>query len=225
MNYAESITFVFRQPGWPKKLLILLGLTLVPIVGWLMIGGYILAVTRNVIRGNQPTLPDWTDFGRLLADGLKVFVVVLVWSILPAIVDILTDVLDIPLLGILDTVVQIAASICIIAATGVLATTGNIADGLAISSIIGRVRATPRPYVTAAIASTVIAIAVVVVMIIPAIVLATLLIILLPWGFTFVISAAVAVLVYGCLGIAAAHLTGQAHRLAEGTALPAGPRF
>ena len=225
MNYAESFKFVFRQPAWPKKMLILVGLTLVPIVGWIMIAGYLLAITRNVIRGEQQLLPEWTDFGRMFADGLKLIVVAIVWSMVPTIFDLLTDVLDLPLLGLVDLIVQLIFSVLIISASGALASSGNLADGFAVPAIIARVRATPRPYVTAAIASTIIAVVAVVVIIIPAVIIGFVLSLILPIGLGIVITIAAGLLLYGLIDVSAAHLTGQAHRAASGSSLPPAPRF
>jgi hypothetical protein len=40
-----------------------------------------IAVGRNVIRGNPQPLPDWADFGQFLVDGLYAFVISLVYAL------------------------------------------------------------------------------------------------------------------------------------------------
>jgi hypothetical protein len=41
---------------------------------FLPINGYMVSVTRNVINGQTPTTPDWSNFGNLTIDGAKVWV-------------------------------------------------------------------------------------------------------------------------------------------------------
>ncbi len=85
MDYGASFGFVFKDPDWIKKLaiaavivlvgIITLGLAFIPLVGWMV------AITRRVIRGEEPALAEWADFGALLMDGLKVVAVGIVWAI------------------------------------------------------------------------------------------------------------------------------------------------
>lgn len=89
MDIGLSFSFPFEDEKWVQKLLIgavivlvgiiTLGILLLPVVGW----G--LEIMRRLIRDEHPILPEWQDFGRLFIDGLKLFAVVLVWS-LPMIV-------------------------------------------------------------------------------------------------------------------------------------------
>lgn len=85
MDYGASFSFVFKDPDWIKKLaiaavivlvgIITLGLAFIPLAGWMV------AITRRVIRGEEPALAEWADFGALLMDGLKVVAVAIVWAI------------------------------------------------------------------------------------------------------------------------------------------------
>src|SRR5271157_4270584 len=94
MDIAKSFTFMFEDPDWLPKLAI--G-TLVALVGWVLfvalIGiiplivvlGYSLEVTRNVMSNQVSPLPDWSDWGRFLSRGIKLVVVFIVW-LLPLII-------------------------------------------------------------------------------------------------------------------------------------------
>jgi len=81
MNFSEAFKFVFQDPDWFKKIIIpgLVGL-LIPIVGSLVLVGWGLKVTLNLIRHNPTPLPSM-DFGEDLKRGFKAFVVSLVYSL------------------------------------------------------------------------------------------------------------------------------------------------
>lgn len=46
VDIGRAITYVFQDPQWLKKVLIGGLLSLIPIIGWLIIGGYWLRVIR-----------------------------------------------------------------------------------------------------------------------------------------------------------------------------------
>ncbi len=85
MDFGASFSFVTQDEEWIKKIAIgavlvlvspfTLGISLIPLVGW----G--LEISRRVIRGTEPTLPDWSDFGQLFTDGIKLIVGALIWSL------------------------------------------------------------------------------------------------------------------------------------------------
>lgn len=81
MDIGRAITFVFQDSEWVKKVAIGGLLFFIPIIGWLIIGGYWLRVIRQVAQGNDLPLPEWNDFGGDLIRGLKVLVVGIVWSL------------------------------------------------------------------------------------------------------------------------------------------------
>jgi len=96
MDIGKSFTFVFEDENWITKLLLaaailLLGilfswLLLIPLVLALaLLGGYSAEITRQVIGGELSKLPEWDDWGKLIADGLKVVVIGIVYA-LPIIV-------------------------------------------------------------------------------------------------------------------------------------------
>jgi ABC-type spermidine/putrescine transport system permease subunit I len=99
MNIGKAFSFVFDDEQWIAKILIgaailLLGVLfswvlLIPLVVALaLLGGYSVEITRRVIHGNPDGLPEWDDWGKLLADGLKVLVISIVYA-LPIIIIVL----------------------------------------------------------------------------------------------------------------------------------------
>lgn len=86
-DFAKSFSFVFEDPDWVKKILIggLMYLASFLIVGMFFVMGYLAKLVRNVVDGVARPLPDWDDLGGYFADGLKLFVVGLLYM-LPAIV-------------------------------------------------------------------------------------------------------------------------------------------
>jgi hypothetical protein len=81
MDFAKAFSFVFEDPDWVKKVVIGGLVGLIPILGQFLVLGYMVAVGRNVIRGNPQPLPDWGEFGQFLVDGLYAFVISLVYAI------------------------------------------------------------------------------------------------------------------------------------------------
>lgn len=81
MKFGDAFTFVFQDPDWFKKIIIpgLIGL-LLPILGQMVLLGWALKVTLNVIRNNPNPLPSM-DFGADLGRGFKAWVVSLVYGI------------------------------------------------------------------------------------------------------------------------------------------------
>ena len=81
MKFGDAFTYVFQDPDWFKKIIIpgLVGL-LIPIIGQLVLLGWALKATLNVIRNNPNPLPS-LDFGGDLGRGFKAWVVGLVYGI------------------------------------------------------------------------------------------------------------------------------------------------
>lgn len=82
------------DPEWPVKLGLFLLVWVVPVVGWLVVMGWLSYGARRAVAGLSPVLlPPTADLTTLLdyaAQGLKAFVVSLVWS-LPAIAIVLAS--------------------------------------------------------------------------------------------------------------------------------------
>ena len=90
MDIAKSFTFMFEDADWLRKvgigtLVVLAGVILSPIliglVPLVMLLGYSLDVTRNVLNGASRPLPEWEDWGGFLGRGLKLAVVFIVWAL------------------------------------------------------------------------------------------------------------------------------------------------
>src|SRR3989304_589343 len=80
MDIGAAFSFVTQDKDWIKKILIgavlvLTGIGMVPVLGWA------LEITRRVIRGDTDLLPEWTEFGKFIVDGLKLILGALVWSL------------------------------------------------------------------------------------------------------------------------------------------------
>lgn len=91
MDVGKSIRFTFEDKDWFSKVLIgslilLVSIPLTPVlVGFLglaIVTGYSLDVLRNVRAGSARPLPEWRDrWGEWLVEGLKLTLVLLVWSL------------------------------------------------------------------------------------------------------------------------------------------------
>jgi hypothetical protein len=92
MDIGKSFTFVFEDDDWITKLLLaaailLLGvlfswMLLIPLIlAFALLGGYSAKITRQVIGGELDRLPEWDDWGALIADGLKVIVIGIVYAL------------------------------------------------------------------------------------------------------------------------------------------------
>jgi hypothetical protein len=96
MDIGKSFGFVFDDDEWITKLLIAAAILLVgilffwvllipAILAGFLLGGYGVEITRRVIHGRSPVLPEWDNWGELLIDGLKAWIIGLVYA-LPIIV-------------------------------------------------------------------------------------------------------------------------------------------
>jgi hypothetical protein len=66
--------------------LIYLGITLtafiIPVLPGLVMMGYGYQIMRGVIKGDgEPVLPEWTEWGKLLADGWRLFCVTIIYTL------------------------------------------------------------------------------------------------------------------------------------------------
>ena len=80
MDFGKAFTYPFDDPDWLKKILIPALIAIIPIVGQIFLIGWSLDVTRRIIRREPSPLPE-LDFGRQMVDGLKAFVIGLVYAI------------------------------------------------------------------------------------------------------------------------------------------------
>src|ERR1700756_5008409 len=82
-DFLKPLTFVFDDPRWLQKVLIggLFVIASFILIGVFFIFGYLARLARNVIRGDQHPLPEWDDLGEYFSEGVKLFVVGLLYAI------------------------------------------------------------------------------------------------------------------------------------------------
>ena len=174
MDIERSFSFVFRDDGWITKALIAMGILLggialgilvIPaILAALLLIGYGLQITRRVIRGESQVLPGWDDWVTLLADGLLVVIMAVVYA-LPIIG--VSICLGIPLslmsetsaaatvfgsfMGCLDFLWGIALSILLPAAIGKFAAEGELGAAFRFGEILTLVRDNLATYLVLAV--------------------------------------------------------------------------
>ncbi len=80
------VKFPFQDPNWKTKIgigsLIMLAGFFIPIVPIFFLYGYCALIMRNIIVDRkEPFLPEWDDWGKLFLDGLKIFGIVIIYSL------------------------------------------------------------------------------------------------------------------------------------------------
>lgn len=164
MDFSLSFSFPFQDEGWVKKIVLTAVISLIPIIGQLALIGWLVELTRRVIRGDAEPLPDWADFGGILVLGLKMFAIGFVYAIplmfmtIPmAIFDALVDSDSAVALYTIVTlcfscfalIYGLALAFFIPAAVGELAATDNLGAAINPTNIIAHVRAAPSAYLLA----------------------------------------------------------------------------
>ena len=81
MDFGQAFTFVFDDEEWIKKIGLGGLLCLIPFIGWLVVLGWGVEITKRVINKDAEILPDWNDFGGYLTRGFLVFLVVFVYML------------------------------------------------------------------------------------------------------------------------------------------------
>ncbi len=91
MDIGKAFTFVFEDEDWIVNILIgaailavslVFSFLLIPLIlGMALLAGYMVAVMRRVLNGQVDGLPRWENWGELLVDGLKVWVIGLVYAL------------------------------------------------------------------------------------------------------------------------------------------------
>lgn len=62
MDFGSSFSFVFKDPDWVKKLLIMGLVTLIPVLGQLVLMGWMAEVLRRTARATwNRACPTWTS--------------------------------------------------------------------------------------------------------------------------------------------------------------------
>jgi hypothetical protein len=216
MQYGKAFGFMTDEAGWTGKYLIAAFSLLVPIVGPFLLLGYGYEITRRVIAGESPVLPEWSDFGDYLKKGIAAAAIWAIYS-LPFI--LLSGCLNTPayvLLRASDNYQQLAGELLALcggclalvlllalnllgpAALAHSAARGSLGAAFQLGDVVHIVRTKPAVYLMAAL------------------LLGLLNLALLPIGFMLCVIGMFPVLAFG--SITAAHLHGQAYRVAASEA-------
>jgi hypothetical protein len=81
LDIGRAIQYWMKDPKWITKVLIGGLLSIIPIVGQLIVGGYYIRTVQQIQGGNDSGLPEWGQWGDDLVRGLKLFGIVIVWLI------------------------------------------------------------------------------------------------------------------------------------------------
>jgi hypothetical protein len=83
-DLGNAFSFVFRDRNWVGKLVVACVFLLLCLIGLglFVIAGYLIQLTQRVMRGEDPSLPEWKDIGVKFVTGFK-FGVVYVLYLLP----------------------------------------------------------------------------------------------------------------------------------------------
>lgn len=164
MDFALAFSFPFQDEDWIKKIAIAGVLTLT-VIGAIPVFGWSLVVTKRVISGETPTLPDWSDFAGYIILAIKGMVVGIALSIPIIVVTVpvslaTTLITDGDAIRTALTVINICLSCVVIlysialafvvpASYGRLAATDSIGEALNPGKLIGMIRAVPSAYLMA----------------------------------------------------------------------------
>ena len=80
MDIGKAFTFVTEDENWIMKLVIGGIIMLIPIINFAGFG-YMAELVRRVMNDDPDVLPEWGEFGQFFADGLKIFVGFLIYSL------------------------------------------------------------------------------------------------------------------------------------------------
>lgn len=80
--FEKSFSELFKDPKWVSKLLIsaLFSFLSLFLIGIPFLNGYIVSIVRKRLNGEEG-LPEWTDFGQLFVDGIKLIAISLIYSL------------------------------------------------------------------------------------------------------------------------------------------------
>jgi hypothetical protein len=84
VNLSEAFNFPFRGSSNGLMNMLIGGIAIViPVIGWLVISGYMIEVVRRVINDDHDQLPDWGDLGARMKDGLYITILNVIWGLVP----------------------------------------------------------------------------------------------------------------------------------------------
>lgn len=81
-DFVRPLAFVFDDPQWISKILMgaLFTLASIILVGIFIVYGYLARLVRQVIAGVERPLPDWVGIGDYLVEGVKLFIISLIYG-------------------------------------------------------------------------------------------------------------------------------------------------
>jgi hypothetical protein len=184
VNLQTALSFPFKDTNWIIKLLIggVLSLaSLYPMVMGLLLGesalmrvftyilfllllvaffaplGYAFSILKGALQGEPPRLPEWKGWDMLFKDGVKAFVVCLVYGIVIGLVSALVGMVltRIPLIGAILSLLQIVIGILVLLAgpfIGIalckLAETGQIVSSFKVLEILKELKDKAPEYIS-----------------------------------------------------------------------------
>ena len=170
MKFGDAFSYVFQDQDWFKKLIIPGLIMLIPVLGQIVVLGWSLKVTQNVIRNDASPLPE-IDFGGDLGLGFKAMIAGLVYALpmlvlyIPIIIltalagnsgeDAMMAVVGIgsACFGFIMFIYAILMSLLLPAAYARVAVEGSIGAGLAFGEVFGMVRKALVPYLLVLVGS------------------------------------------------------------------------
>ncbi len=154
MKYGQALTFIINEKDWLKKMAIATAFSLlIPVcVGIFPLMGWSVGITRRIIQNADQKLPDWSNLGKILGDGIKGVAMVVVWFLPSLILVLLAGNVPFHLAGsknflplndelvvwlnIILIIYSLFAGIMTIAGLGVLADTGSFREAVTPSVVI-----------------------------------------------------------------------------------------
>ena len=80
MDFGLAFSYIFKDPDWFKKVAIISLVGLIPIIGQLIVLGWMLQITKRVMDHDPNPVPD-LDFGGDLTRGFMAFVIGFVYTL------------------------------------------------------------------------------------------------------------------------------------------------
>lgn len=168
MNFGLAFSYPFKDPDWFKKIILNGLIVFIPVVGQIVMLGFLMEIISRVIRNDPNPLPE-LDFGKQLGKGFKAFVVYLVYNIpviilalpiyvVPFIVASTSGSSDSSQVGNIASIAiyclcggllliySILEALLIPAALGRVAATDSLGEAFKIGAIFSMVKSAPVPY-------------------------------------------------------------------------------
>jgi hypothetical protein len=80
MDFGAAFSYITEDENWIQKILIA-GLLSITGIGAIVVIGWVAEIAKRVANGEPEPLPDWSNFGEYVMNGLKILVASFVWSL------------------------------------------------------------------------------------------------------------------------------------------------